>query len=142
VRKSPVLAAAKEWGHKRYFTGKPCIRGHVADRLASTRKCMECSRENDAQRYAEHTEEEKARSRKYQRKNLPIPTRPCPELCELCGKPPSGTRGMHLDHDHKTNLFRGWLCPGCNTGLGKFGDSIEGLKKALAYLIRNTTETQ
>jgi hypothetical protein len=29
---------------KRYFTGKPCEVGHVADRLVSNRSCVECSR--------------------------------------------------------------------------------------------------
>lgn len=26
----------------RYFTGKPCKRGHVAERYLSTRGCVEC----------------------------------------------------------------------------------------------------
>lgn len=28
-----------------YFTGKPCKRGHVAERFVSTRNCVECNRE-------------------------------------------------------------------------------------------------
>ena len=40
----------------------------------------------------------------------------------------------HRDHDHKTDMFRGWLCNNCNTGLGAMGDNIEGLKKAMRYL--------
>lgn len=34
-------------GLKRYFTGKPCKRGHVAERNALSCFCMECSRENE-----------------------------------------------------------------------------------------------
>lgn len=30
---------------KRYFTGKPCMRGHIAERLVSSRACTECSLE-------------------------------------------------------------------------------------------------
>lgn len=30
-------------GLKRYFTGAPCIHGHVAERLVSNMSCMECS---------------------------------------------------------------------------------------------------
>lgn len=29
-------------GLKRYFTGKPCCRGHVAERVVSSKSCMEC----------------------------------------------------------------------------------------------------
>ena len=39
-----------------------------------------------------------------------------------------------IDHDHKTNTFRGWLCHGCNMGLGAFFDDPEILKKAIDYL--------
>ena len=34
---------AKANGLKRYFTGKPCKHGHVADRFVSTCGCTECS---------------------------------------------------------------------------------------------------
>ncbi len=32
--------------------------------------------------------------------------------------------------------IRGLLCHDCNTGIGKFGDSPEALKKAIDYLER------
>lgn len=51
--------------------------------------------------------------------------------CDLCGV--DSTR-LNLDHDHASMKFRGWLCISCNTGLGKFGDSVEGLLLALRYL--------
>lgn len=41
---------------------------------------------------------------------------------------------MNLDHCHKTGEFRGWLCTGCNRGLGYFGDDLERLKAAIRYL--------
>ena len=56
---------------------------------------------------------------------------PKPEVCECCGKPPLK---WCLDHDHGDNSFRGWICDRCNTGLGKLGDNIEGLQKAINYL--------
>lgn len=43
-------------------------------------------------------------------------------------------KNKHLDHDHKTGCARGYLCNGCNRGLGMLGDSIEGLTKAINYL--------
>lgn len=33
------------------FTGKPCKRGHIAERLASSRACCECQRESNRARY-------------------------------------------------------------------------------------------
>ena len=33
---------AIETGSKRYFTGKPCKRGHVTTRFSSTKQCSEC----------------------------------------------------------------------------------------------------
>ena len=35
-------AEAKAEGLNRYFTGKPCKRGHVCERTVSDRKCVEC----------------------------------------------------------------------------------------------------
>jgi hypothetical protein len=37
---------AEAAGLKHYFTGKPCKRGHVAERFVSTKTCMHCSRES------------------------------------------------------------------------------------------------
>ncbi len=54
-----------------------------------------------------------------------------PIKCDCCGK--SGK--LHLDHCHKTDLFRGWLCNNCNVGMSRLGDNIEGLIQALNYLL-------
>lgn len=54
--------------------------------------------------------------------------------CGICGKEPRS--GFVIDHDHKTGRVRGLLCQRCNSGLGSLGDSIEGLKAAIAYLER------
>jgi hypothetical protein len=57
---------------------------------------------------------------------------PKPEVCECCQKIPLK---WCLDHDHSDDSFRGWICDKCNTGIGKLGDNIEGVVKALNYLI-------
>jgi hypothetical protein len=61
------------------------------------------------------------------------PTRPRPEVCEVCGRG-NGARRLHLDHDHATGEFRGWLCMKCNVALGLLDDSITRLKALAAYL--------
>jgi hypothetical protein len=59
-----------------------------------------------------------------------------PELgtpCDCCGKT---DEKLQWDHCHVTHEHRGWLCHNCNTGLGKLGDNIEGVLRALDYLGR------
>lgn len=51
--------------------------------------------------------------------------------CDCCGKE---SKKLHLDHDHYTAKFRGWLCIQCNQGIGKLGDNIEGVTNALNFL--------
>jgi hypothetical protein len=51
-------------------------------------------------------------------------------VCALCG---SG-KPEHVDHDHKTKRIRGILCFNCNRGLGKFGDDVELMGRAVDYL--------
>ena len=50
--------------------------------------------------------------------------------CACCGKP----KPLVVDHMHGTSHVRGLLCHGCNTGIGKLGDDIEGVQRALDYL--------
>lgn len=63
-------------------------------------------------------------------------------FCEICGEKPKVDNGrkkfsLVLDHCIEKNSFRGWLCTDCNRGLGLFGDSVAGLKKAIDYLEKN-----
>lgn len=56
--------------------------------------------------------------------------RPPPDGCEICGK-----RGpLVFDHCHSTGEFRGWLCNGCNLSIGRLGDTVEAIERALNYL--------
>lgn len=53
--------------------------------------------------------------------------------CAICQQ----SRVLVVDHDHKSGKVRGMLCGTCNTGIGKLGDSADGLRQALIYLTRN-----
>lgn len=59
--------------------------------------------------------------------------------CACCGKSSSK---HEFDHDHATGKFRGYICKDCNVGLGKFGDSPEGLVAALMYVYENASVDQ
>lgn len=67
------------------------------------------------------------------RRGLPEPTRPKPDVCECCQRPP-GKHPLALDHCHFTGKFRGWLCHRCNTAIGLLGDLPISVALALAYL--------
>ncbi len=130
-------------GSVRYYTGRPCRRGHLAERLVSTRSCVECRRMRDAASYASNPEPRRraAQRRAWRRAGAALPTRPCPDRCELCGRVP-GERGLHSDHDHDTGRFRGWLCVVCNTGLGKIGDSLDSALALVRYLRGSSTPAE
>jgi Recombination endonuclease VII len=51
----------------------------------------------------------------------------CPELATV------------VDHCHATGVVRGFLCHGCNVGLGSFRDNPEALSKAAQYVQRGDT---
>jgi len=67
-------------------------------------------------------------------------------VCPICGADEEQSKGKGnnrngpwvLDHNHKTNEFRGWLCHKCNRALGSFNDDEEVLLKAIKYLREET----
>ena len=151
---------AQAAGSNRYFTGKPCQNAHIAERYVSG-PCTVCvqkyriaqnkrakqkrarnrkayrlaSKMRYAKKRAQHPEKLRTYWRK--RRGLPEPTRPCPERCECCNKLPNGRGSLHLDHDHETRAFRGWLCSSCNTGIGSLGDTFIAVMRAAKYLSRS-----
>lgn len=58
--------------------------------------------------------------------------------CAICGTDEPGGKNtcLSIDHDHATGVVRGLLCINCNHGIGALGDSVEGISKALEYLLR------
>jgi hypothetical protein len=70
--------------------------------------------------------------------------KPVTQRCEICGfkfLPFQADQKMGhrkdvavWDHNHETDQGRGWLCMGCNSGLGLFGDNPSLLIKASEYL--------
>jgi Recombination endonuclease VII len=58
--------------------------------------------------------------------------------CAICGGPPNGKGRYALDHDHKTNKFRGLLCSSCNVAIGLFKESQDVLTRAKQYLLEHS----
>lgn len=72
---------------KRYFRGKPCKHGHVAEQLVTSKYCVTCNRERqrklrqdhpdqrreyDRRRYAKNADKIRARARAYQAKHRDV----------------------------------------------------------------------
>ena len=73
------------------------------------------------------------------KKTAPVPAGD--HVCPICLRDYKAMQGHSTrlkswacDHDHTTGLFRGWLCPKCNLGLGNLGDDVDRLSRAIAYL--------
>lgn len=126
--------ARATWQRKYYAENKSRCR-ETSRRSKAKRKVKDptASMLYQRTRYRQQAERFRAEQRRY--RGLPEPVRPCPEACECCGK--KQNKALHLDHDHSTGRFRGWLCNGCNGGIGMIGDSIEGAMNVVAYFMRH-----
>ena len=55
------MAKARQLGMKRYFTGLPCPKGHISERMVSTRACVECKRQCDKEWHYLNPEKSRAK---------------------------------------------------------------------------------
>ena len=64
--------------------------------------------------------------------------------CAICKTitPGGPSNEFVVDHCHLTEKVRGLLCNHCNTGLGKLGDTIESLERAINYLKSNSDKIE
>ncbi len=63
------LSEAKAQGLKRYFTGRPCKNGHVAERSVSSRGCMECGAESCRKYASKNPDAMREMHRRWRREN-------------------------------------------------------------------------
>ena len=153
---------AKGHTSDRYSSSGACVQCKVEAARDWRIKNPEKSKEICGSWYKNNKEKAKQHSRNWKLKNpdrvsnshrksnkQPIATRTMPDVCERCEKPETNIdsrtgfpRLLALDHCHETGVFRGWLCAGCNMGIGLLGDNEEGLLKALDYLRRSKNADQ
>lgn len=69
AKRSISLEEARAQGAKRYFTGKKCKNGHIAERQVSNKTCMECTRQKANARYAKDPTSVKKRALEWSRAN-------------------------------------------------------------------------
>lgn len=124
-----VKAARKKWRE----TNPDKVKAHVktttkhADKIRNNAK--EKAREfrlTEAWRVKKKLEQERFRRKQELRMG-----RPRPPKCEMvnCDK-----IDVVYDHDHATNLARGWPCNHCNVVLGLVGDSSALLRELADYI--------
>lgn len=72
TEQTPIIkrSVAITLGLPRYFTGKACKHGHVAERYTQGRVCIECSQLNSASYQINNKEKELIRSRRRRKDNL------------------------------------------------------------------------
>lgn len=62
-------AEARAAGLARYFTGKPCARGHVCERTVRKAECVECRAAQAARHYQRHHDQVRERQSAYAQEN-------------------------------------------------------------------------
>lgn len=58
------------------------------------------------------------------------------QCCACCGAKQS-QETWNIDHDRDTNEVRGILCSNCNAGIGMLGDTVDGVQRAVSYLLKH-----
>jgi hypothetical protein len=100
-----------------------------AQSAARNKRLREADPEKHRRQQREYTM--RRRRRKLEAYSAPEP----PANCEACGVLfIMKSTGAHLDHNHETGEFRGWLCSNCNTALGLVGDNADGARRLLEYI--------
>lgn len=135
MKNYPASAAdARAIGAPRYFTGKPCPKGHVALRKTVNTTCIACHMEKKGG----DIETRRIRNRRIR---LALRGGCTPEMkinliasqdgkCATC----AAETELFVDHCHASNKIRAALCRSCNLALGMVKDQPDLLRTLAAYL--------
>ena len=119
----------------KYYTGKPCKAGHLAERLIYNGQCVECKKLTDRKSNIKATKKYQLRAH-YGLTEQDVGTLFTLQqgLCAICCRPLAPRHGTQIDHCHTTGKVRGLLCNHCNRLLGCAFDNIDILQNAIKYL--------
>jgi hypothetical protein len=137
--KTITRKVALERGLPRYFSGKPCPKGHIAERTAKGATCVECTRDRGRVNTL-HDSLEKRKQNLKQRYGLSIEdfivrVERQRNRCALCS---NLSQKLVVDHCHARKKVRELLCERCNRLLGTAEDSLEILQSAIDYLVKHS----
>lgn len=123
---------------KRAQTRKHCKRHYVEARIEGRLGAKPCAVDGCG-RFAVQTDKCPAhlrRARAYGLTNDQLAVLMRGVSCEICGAP-----ATDVDHCHKSDTVRGYLCSPCNLTLGKMRDRADLLRRAADYLDRFAEST-
>jgi hypothetical protein len=166
VDRSPVLApGAKRWvaddatelictrcGRMRPLGLFYTVPNPASDRILYRARCKQClgaMQNNTPKRQEYRAKNARAQRDRRLRANFGITLVEYEERladqggrCAICGSTEAGgptkDAALHVDHEDRDGVpfVRGLLCRLCNVGLGQFGDDVDRLMAAAAYLLR------
>lgn len=119
---------AEAFGWRRYFTGLPCPKGHVAQRYTASSNCVYCETVHKRKTKLDILKKKYAG-------DYDFLMEPKPDYCEACLQ----DAVLVFDHCHASEKFRGWICAPCNVALGGARDSATILRQLADFLERNNT---
>jgi len=98
------------------------------------KRCKECQAKRSREIYEPRRCERRVRIHPFGYLNRKAYEQLIPGSCQICGKDCHVNDRLILDHEHSTNLARGFLCHHCNLIIGHAYDNPEILRAAVQYL--------
>lgn len=115
---------------------------HTSTKDGKMKICIDCHR--DVVGYKDHDPEHRARRVKNSQlmcsygitiDQYEAMAKSQGNVCAICEGTQLDSRGLAVDHCHKTGRVRGLLCNRCNRAIGMLDDDYKLLEKAMTYLI-------
>lgn len=133
MKKEPAYHLAVLNKERFYFTGRPCLRGHICKRYVEGMKCYECCVINRIENKNKIKLRQIRRTFNLSEKEYNDLILKQKSLCAICQNKLKFDKHTHVDHCKETKKVRGILCHWCNVGIGHFKHKSELLRKAALY---------